>query len=253
MVIMTSEDFIKRAKVLASRRTYYKNKYPDNLCYVHTDGRTSADCVNLYKAILNGYDVYNQTPGYYQRTLTNTGDCSEARLMAQCSDVSTDFKKLKNSEPRLLYMKGHIGAFIGSEIINGKEYNVIEATASWGGGILYSYVNEKGERYNHKGGSRNGKWTQNGLLTKWVKYLEQPTHDYSKYPVLKRGSKGEYVYTLQRLLVSKGYEPKGVDGVFGPGCEAAVKKFQSENTDTDGKKLVVDGYVGPKTWGALYK
>ena len=122
MVIMTSDDFIKRAKILASRRTYYKNKWPDNLCYVHTDGRTSADCVNLYKAILNGYDVYNQTPGYYQRTLTNTGDCSEARLMAQCFDVSTDFKKLKNGEPRLLYMKGHIGAFIGTEIINGKEY-----------------------------------------------------------------------------------------------------------------------------------
>lgn len=247
MVIMTSDDFIKRAKVLASRRTYYKNKWPDNLCYVHTDGRTSADCVNLYKAILNGYDVYNQTPGYYQRTLTNTGDCTEARLMAQCSDVSTDFKKLKNGEPRLLYMKGHIGAFIGSEIINGKEYNVIEATASWGGGILYSYVNEKGERYNHKGGSRNGKWTQNGLLTKWVKYVEQPTHDYSKYPVLKRGSKGEYVYTLQRLLVAKGYDPKGIDGIFGPGCDKAVRQFQKDN------KLVVDGYVGPKTWGALYK
>ena len=255
MVIMTSDDFIKRAKILASRKTYYKNKWPDNLCYVHTDGRTSADCVNLYKAILNGYDVYNQTPGYYQRTLTNTGDCSEARLMAQCSDVSTDFKKLTNGEPRLLYMKGHIGAFIGTEIINGKEYNVIEATASWGGGILYSYVNEKGERYNHKGGARNGKWTQHGLLTKWVKYLpiQKPVYDYSKYPVLKRGSKGEYVYTLQRLLVAKGYDPKGIDGIFGPGCEAAVKKFQSENTDTDGKKLVVDGYVGPKTWGALYK
>lgn len=250
MVIMTSDDFIKRAKVLASRKTYYKNKWPDNLCYVHTDGRTSADCVNLYKAILNGYDVYNQTPGYYQKTLTNTGDCSEARLIGQCTDVSTDFKKLRDKEPRILYMKGHIGGFIGTEIINGKEYNVIEATTSFGGGIVYSYVNEKGERYSHKGGSRNGKWTQHGLMTKWVKYLEisepKPVYDYSKYPVLKKGSKGEYVYTLQRLLVSKGYDPKGVDGVFGPGCDAAVRKFQKDN------KLVVDGCVGPKTWGALY-
>ena len=251
MVIMTSDDFIKRAKVLASRKTYYKNKWPDNLCYVHTDGRTSADCVNLYKAILNGYDVYNQTPGYYQKTLTNTGDCSEARLIGQCTDVSTDFKKLRDKEPRILYMKGHIGGFIGTEIINGKEYNVIEATTSFGGGIVYSYVNEKGERYSHKGGSRNGKWTQHGLMTKWVKYLEikepKPVYDYSKYPILKKGSKGEYVYTLQRLLVSKGYDPKGIDGIFGPGCDAAVRKFQKDN------KLVVDGCVGPKTWGALYK
>ena len=249
MVIMTSDDFIKRAKVLASRKTYYKNKWPDNLCYVHTDGRTSADCVNLYKAILNGYDVYNQTPGYYQKTLTNTGDCSEARLIGQCTDVSTDFKKLRDKEPRILYMKGHIGGFIGTEIINGKEYNVIEATTSFGGGIVYYYVNEKGERYSNKGGSRNGKWTQHGLMTKWVKYLDEPkpVYDYSKYPIHKKGSKGEYVYTLQRLLVSKGYDPKGIDGIFGPGCDAAVRKFQKDN------KLVIDGCVGPKTWGALYK
>ena len=171
MVIMTSDEFIKRAKVLASRKTYYKNKYPDNLCYVHTDGRTSADCVNLYKAILNGYDVYNQTPGYYQRNLSNTGDCTEARLIGQCSDVSSDFSKLIDGEPRILYMKGHIGGFVGTNIINGKEYNVIECTTSWGGGILYSYVNSKGERYNHKGGSRNGKWTQHGRMDKWVNYL----------------------------------------------------------------------------------
>ena len=259
MVIMTSDDFIKRAKVLASRKTYYKNKFPDNLCYVHTDGRTSADCVNLYKAILNGYDVYNETPGYYQRSLTNTGDCTEARLIGQCSDVSSDFSKLVDGEPRLLYMKGHIGAFIGTNTINGKEYNVIECTASWGGGILYSYVNAKGERYNHKNGSRNGKWTQHGLMDKWVKYLaiespkpiEKP--DYSKYPTLRKGSTGKYVKELQTLLVKKGYNPNGIDGIFGNGCLIAVKNFQSDNTDINGKKLVVDGVVGQKTWGALFK
>jgi peptidoglycan hydrolase-like protein with peptidoglycan-binding domain len=53
--------------------------------------------------------------------------------------------------------------------------------------------------------------------------------------------------------LNKGYDPKGIDGIWGKNTEAAVKKFQRENTDTDGKKLVVDGYVGPKTWGALYK
>ena len=72
MVIMTSEDFITRLKVLAARKTYYKNKWPDNLCYVHSDGRTSADCVNLLKALFNGYNVYNNTVGYYQKSLTNT-------------------------------------------------------------------------------------------------------------------------------------------------------------------------------------
>ena len=155
-------------------------------------------------------------------------------------------------------MKGHIGAFIGTNVINGKEYNVIECTASWGGGILYSYVNAKGERYNHKGGSRNGKWSQHGLMDKWVKYLaisnpEPIKVDYSKYPVLKKGSTGKYVKELQTLLVKKGYNPNGIDGIFGNGCLIAVKNFQSDNTDIYGKKLTVDGCVGQLTWGALYK
>jgi hypothetical protein len=252
---MTSREFVERLKVLAARKTYYKNKWPDNLCYVHTDGRTSADCVNLLKAVLNGYNVYNNTPGYYQKNLSNTSDCTEYGLLKQCTDVSSDFKKLKAGEPRLLYMKGHVGAFIGSCIVNGKEYNCIECTAAWGGGILYSYVAENGERYNHKGGSRNGKWTQHGKMTPWVEYVDvqKPKYDFTEFPVLKKGSKGEWVKILQKLLVEKGYDPKGIDGIFGPGCLAAVKKFQSENTDADGKKLVVDGYVGPKTWAALYK
>lgn len=254
-VIMTAQQLIDRLKVLASRKTYYRNKYPDNLCYVHTDGRTSADCVNLLKALFNGYDVYNQKAGYYQRTLTNTGDCTEYGLLKQCSDISSDFKILKDGEPRVLYMSGHVGCFIGNCEENGKIYNVIECTASWGGGILHSYVNEKGERYNHKNGTRNGKWKQHGKATPWVDYPKEakPKVDYSKYPVLKKGSKGEYVKILQKLLLDKGYDPKGIDGQFGNNTLSAVKNFQKNNTDVNGKKLVVDGCVGQKTWGSLYK
>ena len=151
-------------------------------------------------------------------------------------------------------MSGHVGCFIGTEQRDGKIYNVIECTAAWGGGILYSYVNESGERYNYKGGARNGKWKQHGLLTSFVEYPKTSvTPDYSKYPVLRKGSRGDYVYILQRLLVAKGYNPNGIDGIFGKGCQIAVKNFQNDNTDVNGKKLTVDGEVGPKTWGALYK
>ena len=174
-VIMTSQQLVDRLKVLASRKTYYRNKYPDNLCYVHTDGRTSADCVNLLKAIFNGYDVYNQKAGYYQKSLTNTGDCTENGLLKQCSDISSDFKILKDAEPRILYMSGHVGCFIGLCEVNGKTYNVIECTAAWSGGILYSYVNEKGERYNYKDGTRKGRWTKHGKATAWVNYSSAPS------------------------------------------------------------------------------
>lgn len=74
-----------------------------------------------------------------------------------------------------------------------------------------------------------------------------PQPSQKQYPVLKKGSTGEYVKLLQSILVEKGYDPKGIDGIFGPGCLAAVKKFQADNG------LAVDGCVGPKTWAALTK
>jgi len=57
--------------------------------------------------------------------------------------------------------------------------------------------------------------------------------------ILKKGTRGKEVKQLQEYLEI------GADGVFGPGTEAAVKKWQKENN------LVVDGIVGPKTWEAM--
>ena len=251
-VIMTSEQFVDRLTIIRNRRTFYKNVYPYNLCYIHGDGRTSADCVNLVKAILNGYNVYNNTTGYYQRDLSNTGDCTEAELLAQCSDVSTDFKLL-DKKPRILYMQGHIGVYLGKEVE--RKFNVIECTKSFGGGVVYSWVDSDGTRRNVNGGNRNGRWTHHGLATPWVSYNDVETEkpDYSKHPVLKRGSRGSYVRLLQQLLLNKGYDPKGIDGIWGQNTDAAVRRFQKENTDIYGKPLEVDGCVGPLTWGALYK
>lgn len=253
--VMTTDEYVRRLKTVANRKTFYKNKYPYNLLYIHPDGRTSGDCNNTVKAILNGYDVNRTDVGYYQRNLSVTGDCTEYGLLKQCSDISKDFKKLlAENTVRLLYMSGHIGSFVGSFFVDNKEYNVIECTGAWGGGILYTYVNEKGERFRCKGGQKNGKWTQHGKLDKFLTYSVNITvPDYSKYPVLKKGSKGEYVKILQRLLLAKGYDPKGIDGDFGNNTLSAVKKFQTNNTDINGNKLVVDGCVGQKTWGSLYK
>lgn len=64
-------------------------------------------------------------------------------------------------------------------------------------------------------------------------------------PLLKRGSSGPDVLTLQSALKQLGFDPKGTDGVFGPGCEAAVKAFQTS------KGLTPDGIVGPATMAAL--
>ena len=173
-VIMTASEYIRRLEVIAARNTYYSNKYPNNLCYIHSDGRTSADCWNLIKALLNGYDVNKTTVGYYQKDLRNTGDCTVDGLIKQCTDVSTNFKKLKNGEPRLLYMKNHAGSFIGEKVIDGKVYNVIESTGSWERKVVYSYVDETGARRHYKGAAKNGQWTKHGKMTAWLDYSETP-------------------------------------------------------------------------------
>ena len=57
--------------------------------------------------------------------------------------------------------------------------------------------------------------------------------------VLKKGSKGESVKTLQEFLKLT------TDGIFGPKTESAVKSYQKKNG------LVADGVVGPKTWAHM--
>lgn len=247
-VIMTSNDYIYRLEKIAARKTYYSNKFPYNLCYIHGDGRTSADCWNLIKAILNGYDVNNFTVGYYQKDRSNTGDCTVDGLLQQCTDVSSDFTKLVDGEPRLLRMSGHAGSFIGYRKFNGHEYNVIESTGSWERKVLYSWVDSDGTRRRYKGGQKNGKWTHHGKMTAWLDYSNapqpapqptpQPTPSKEEYdmPTIKKGNKGDAVKIWQVIV------KVSIDGDFGPNTDKATRAFQK----THG--LEVDGIVGPKTW-----
>ena len=55
------------------------------------------------------------------------------------------------------------------------------------------------------------------------------------------------VKDVQRRLQARGYYigRSGVDGIFGPDCEYATKRFQKMNG------LSADGIVGPNTWAKL--
>jgi hypothetical protein len=64
--------------------------------------------------------------------------------------------------------------------------------------------------------------------------------------VYQRGSKGEEVEKIQSKLKDFDYYLGPIDGIFGGGTEAAVKKFQTD------KDLLVDGKVGKQTWAALF-
>lgn len=69
-----------------------------------------------------------------------------------------------------------------------------------------------------------------------------------KMAVLKKGSTGEQVKVLQRLLKGLGYNLGLVnpfDGNFGSKTDTAVRSYQKSNG------LTVDGIVGEKTWKSL--
>jgi len=62
---------------------------------------------------------------------------------------------------------------------------------------------------------------------------------------LRSMMRGDDVREVQKVLTAKGYDPKGIDGVFGKNTEKAVKAYQKAYG------LKVDGIVGPKTWASL--
>lgn len=66
-------------------------------------------------------------------------------------------------------------------------------------------------------------------------------------PTLRRGSTGEQVSIVQKVLKDGGYDTGAIDGIFGEKTETVVKAFQKD------KKLVVDGIIANKTWEALSK
>lgn len=65
------------------------------------------------------------------------------------------------------------------------------------------------------------------------------------YPMLRRGSMGNYACILQDALNTVQNAGLTVDGLFGPITNAAVERFQAD------QRLTVDGVVGCNTWRAL--
>jgi peptidoglycan hydrolase-like protein with peptidoglycan-binding domain len=64
-------------------------------------------------------------------------------------------------------------------------------------------------------------------------------------PLLRTGSRGAAVVSLQRRLTTLHYDVGPIDGVFGYSTYHGVVAFQKVNG------LVRDGIVGPRTWAAL--
>lgn len=270
-IVCTEKQLVDNLRTLASGRSSYKNEPPWNLLY--WDGeRFWADCVNLYKSLFCGRNIVNPAVGSFQSDLSNTGDCTEWGLLSQCTDISTDFKKLGN-QFRCLYKDGHFGGYLGFEWDEPGQgiVNSVEATPAWEDGIQFSYVQSDGRRFWAKGKSEMPGWTHHGLATKWIDYsgstpqpTPTPTPTPAKNPSLTlaqfipylgyvaRGSEGTIVEMLQRILKDLGYYKGYLDGECGDYTVAAIKAIQTDWHSND-SSVLVDGSFGKQCWTKLIK
>lgn len=203
------------------------------------------DCVCLIKGLLWGWSG-DQAEIYGGATYASNGvpDIDANSMIRACSNVSTDFSNIQIGE--VVWMQDHIGVYIGNGL-------AVECTPSWGNGVQITSCNTA------KQGIHRRNWTKHGKLP-YVEYsvesVEKPeTTKNSESEVcivevkqLKKGSKGEPVKALQRMLWAMGYElgnNNPIDGDFGSKTDGAVRAYQRN------KGLTVDGVVGPKTWAKL--
>ena len=64
--------------------------------------------------------------------------------------------------------------------------------------------------------------------------------------IYKIGSSGDDVKKLQTQLKAAGFDPGGIDGIYGNKTAAAVTAYQKANN------LTIDGIAGNQTLGSLY-
>ena len=86
-------------------------------------------------------------------------------------------------------------------------------------------------------------WEPINLTPRWVHFDARTT--VAGYPVIRQGSKSNYVCVCQDALNALGYPTGGLDGVFGVQTRNSVLTFQSRNG------LSADGIVGTNTWNTL--
>lgn len=185
---------------MAIKKVYTADQYIERLLYIvynlptaysnRVDGKTYYNCG--YRGMQSYmWDCWNWpktvgwewTPGYnvgsflYAPGTNGIEDWNGRQILDRCDDVSKDFKSVVPAEFLLTAAEDHAGTFIGKQIWNGYEFNVAECTPKivrngqlvMSAGCHLSYVDEKGNRFNHKGGVQVGSWAYHGK-TPWVDF-----------------------------------------------------------------------------------
>lgn len=203
-------------------------------------GQRVHDCYGLYKGFLWS-DTADSAPKYKA-----SEDLSADGAFNKATEKGT-IDTLPNIVGLAVRYKGHVGVYIGNgEVIEarGFDYGVVKTKLSarkWTHWYKFSEIEYKAEATPAPAPAPAEKKEEKGANTVTIE-LE----------VLRKGSKGAQVATLQRLLSALGYRGRNglkldIDKSFGANTEYAVRSYQSN------KGLQVDGVVGAKTWASLLK
>lgn len=126
--------------------------------------------------------------------------------------------------------------------------NTVHHTAMYcgDGKEVEASINEKGTAHGGKPGDQTGKEFlirsyRNYPWTNVLRYTGGNSTTTAGKNYLEMGDSGSAVKTMQIMLIECGYScgSYGADGEFGSGTDAALRKFQKDNS------LVVDGQYGP--------
>lgn len=209
--------------LLAQKRQQYPEAYGSygSECAKHYGERVH-DCVGLIKGYLWSAGV-DSVPMY-----NSCQDVTAAGLYSACSETGA-IASLPEEKGVCVFMKdlSHVGVYIGGG-------EVVEA-AGHAKGVVKSRLAQRGWAY----------WGK----PRWISYEAAAAADAAKneLPELGLGSAGEYVRSVQLLLIGRGYScgSSGADGEFGICTEFAAAAYQREHG------LEPDGIVGVRTWKRL--
>ena len=205
------------------------------------------DCCCLIKSILWGFSGNpNAVYGGAKYKSNGVPDWDETTMINNCSEVSTNFKKLTPGEA--VWMPGHIGIYVGDGF-------AVECTPIWKDGVQITACNCDKNGYNRRN------WTKHGKLP-WVDYANAS----------KDKPKNEKPAPITTFLPAKGYigfgdnlpqvgkiaafmykcfpsytSKKALGNYYGYYIQAAIKEFQRRTG------LQADGCVGPLTLAELKK
>lgn len=232
MAVMSSEEFVRKAKDIANNyKTLYvlgcfgapmtssnKKRYINNCSYNKkrasiinsaSSDTFGFDCVCLIKGILWGWNG-NKNAVYGGAKYCSNGvpDVGADQMMNYCSGVSTNFNNIIPGEA--VHMFGHIGIYIGNGL-------AVECTPKWKNKVQITAVGNIGS----KSGYNTRTWTNHGKL-RWIDYNE----DYKPDDKPSDNSQKERTKSWQ-IVMNKVYGcGLAVDGSYGPASRAAANKHQ---------------------------